>query len=145
MSQLGTAKAFAQLDRQLNNLFGVPFSYFAGRTEDLGLGYRPAIDIYEDENGFYLYADLPGFSQENLQVRYENRTLTISGERKTEEIAGRRYHRTESFTGRFQRAFSIPIDIEVEKIEAEFKNGLLVVTLPKQEASKPRQIEVKLS
>jgi HSP20 family protein len=145
MTRLATGRALSNLERQLNTIFNTPFISSSGRAEDLGFaGAGPAIDIMEDQEAFYLTADLPGFNQENVQVRYENRTLTLSGERRQEETNGVRYHRTESFTGRFQRSFSLPFDIDVEKIEAELKNGVLTITLPKQEASKPRQISVKV-
>jgi HSP20 family protein len=145
MSQNATGRALSNLEKQLNTLFQ-PFSFPVGRSEDLGFsGYGPAIDIYEDENGFYLAADLPGFSQENIQIRFENRTLTLAGERRIEEGNGIRYHRSESFSGRFQRSFSLPQDVDAEKIEAELKQGVLTIFLPKQEMSKPRQISVKVN
>lgn len=145
MTRMATGRATSDLERQLNTLFNT-FLPTGARAEDLGFaGYGPAIDIYEETDGFYLMADVPGITQENLQIRYENRTLTISGERKTEEKQGARFHRNESFTGRFQRSFTLPLDIDVEKIEAELKNGVLTVFLPKHEASKPRQISVKVN
>ncbi|MEW6730993.1 MAG: Hsp20/alpha crystallin family protein, partial [Acidobacteriota bacterium] len=137
--------SLSELQRQLNTLFGYPFLR-SGRTEDLGFtGYGPAIDIYENSEGFYLSADVPGFSNENFQIRYENRTLTIAGERPQEDTENMRYHRKESFAGRFERSFSLSADIDSEKITAELKNGVLTVFLPKQEAVKPRQISVKVN
>lgn len=145
MSRTATSRAMSNLERQLNTLFN-PFVGLSGRAEDLGFsGHGPAIDILEDGEAFYIYADVPGFASENLQIKYENRTLTLIGERKPEEGNGVRYHRTESFSGRFQRSFSLPHDVDVEKIEAEIKNGVLTITLAKQELSKPRQISVKVS
>ncbi|MBL8151943.1 MAG: Hsp20/alpha crystallin family protein [Blastocatellia bacterium] len=121
--------------------FGFPFNF---GTEDLGVSYGPAIDIYEDTDGFYLAGDVPGFSADNFQVKYENRTLTVSGERKNEEIEGVKYHRKESYSGRFQRTFSLPLDIDADKITAELKDGVLTICLPKQEANKPRQISINV-
>jgi len=144
MSKPAVAKSISNLERQLNSLFNPTF--FSTRTEDLGFtGQGPSIDICEDDNNLYLIADLPGFKSENIQIRYENRTLTISGERKHQEQPGIRYHRTESFSGRFERSFSLPLDIDVEKIEGTLKNGILTITLPKQEAVKPKQITVKIN
>lgn len=132
------------LNQQLNNLFGLPFIGTVGRTEDLEFaGHGPAIDIYENSNGFYITVDVPGFSSESFQIRYENRTLTLSGERQEEETANLRYHRKESFSGRFQRSFSLPLDIDADKITAELKDGVLTIFLPKHEAQKPREISVK--
>ncbi len=87
--------------------------------------------------------DVPGFPPDSFQIRYETRTLTISGERREEETANLRYHRKESFSGRFQRSFSLPLDIDADKITAELKDGVLTVFLPKHEAQKPREISVK--
>jgi HSP20 family protein len=146
MSKMATARAttpitFWDLQRQLLDPV-----FRAGRAEDLGLtGQGPAIDIYEDNEGFYLTGDVPGFTAESFQIRYENRTLTISGERRQEELEGVRYHRRESFSGRFQRSFSLPLDIDIDKITAELKEGVLTVFLPKHESSKPRQIKVKVN
>lgn len=143
MSKAAVAKSITDLERQLNSLFNPNFLV---KAEDLGLTTSGVtVDICEDDNNLYLIADLPGFKSENIQIRYENRTLTISGEKAQTEIPGIKYHRTESFSGRFQRSFSLPMDIDVEKIEAELKNGILTITLPKQENNKPRQITVKVN
>ncbi|MFY9224923.1 MAG: Hsp20/alpha crystallin family protein [Blastocatellia bacterium] len=144
MTKPAVAKNLANLEQQLNSLFNP--AAFSVSAEDLGFaGHGPAIDICEDDNNLYLIADLPGFRSENVQIRYENRTLTVSGEKTQEELPNVRYHRTESFSGRFQRSFSLPLDIDIEKIGAELKNGLLTITLPKQEVHKPRQITVKVN
>lgn len=144
MSKPAIAKAINNLEHQLNSLFN-PNLFFT-QAEDLGFtGQGPAIDICEDGNNLYLIADLPGFKGENIQIRYENRTLTLSGERPQQEQSELRLHRTESFSGRFERSFSLPLDIDAEKIAAELKNGVLTITLPKQEAIKPKQITVKVS
>jgi HSP20 family protein len=146
MSKIATARATAptsiwDLQRQL---FDSAFLR-GGRTEDLGFtGNGPTIDVYENGEGFYLAADVPGFTKESFQINYENRTLTISGEKRHEELEGVRYHRRESFTGRFQRSFVLPVDIDANKITAELKDGVLTIFLPKHEGTKPRQISVKV-
>lgn len=143
MSKPAVAKAINNLEHQLNTLFNPTF--FFTRAEDLGFSSQsPAIDICEDENNLYLIADLPGFKRENIQIRYENRALTLSGERHQDQATAR-FHRTESFSGRFERSFSLPIDIDIEKITAELKNGVLTITLPKQETVKPKQITVTVN
>jgi HSP20 family protein len=145
MSKAAVAKTITDLERQLNSLFNPNFLSVI-RAEDLGAtGQGVAVDICEDDNNLYLIADLPGFKSENIQIRYENRALTITGEKTQGEVPGVKYHRTESFSGRFQRSFSLPMDIDIEKIEAELKNGVLTITLPKQESNKPRQITVKVN
>jgi HSP20 family protein len=105
--------------------------------------WTPAVDIYETENELVLKADLPDVDLKDIDVRVENQTLTLSGERKFEkEDVGKGYHRIERSYGRFTRSFSVPNSFDTENIGAEFKNGVLSVTLPKKEAAKPRQIKV---
>ena len=105
--------------------------------------WSPAVDIYETENELVLKADLPDVDLKDIDVRVENQTLSISGERKFEqEQTGKGYHRIERSYGSFVRSFAVPNSFDTDKIAAEFKNGVLSVTLPKKEAAKPRQIQV---
>ncbi|MBZ5728710.1 MAG: Hsp20/alpha crystallin family protein [Acidobacteriia bacterium] len=107
--------------------------------------WSPAVDIYETENELVLKADLPDVDQKEIDVRVENQTLTISGERKfAKEEVGKGYHRIERSYGNFMRSFAVPNTFDTEKIGAEFHNGVLTVTLPKKEAAKPRQIKVEV-
>jgi HSP20 family protein len=108
--------------------------------------WAPAVDIYETENELVLKADLPDVDQKNIDVRVENQTLTIAGERKFEGQNGdaKGYHRIERSYGNFVRSFAVPPTFDTEKIGASFKNGVLTVTLPKKEAAKPRQIKVEV-
>ena len=105
--------------------------------------WAPAVDIYETENELVLKADVPDVDQKNIDVRVENQTLTISGERKFEtEESGKGYHRIERNYGNFSRSFAVPNSFDTDKIAATYRNGVLSVTLPKKEAAKPRQIKV---
>jgi HSP20 family protein len=107
--------------------------------------WAPAVDIYETENELVLKADLPDVELKDLDVRVENQTLTITGERKFERQGGSKgYHRVERSYGNFARSFSVPNTFDTDKIDASFKNGVLTVTLPKKEAAKPRQIKVQV-
>jgi len=107
--------------------------------------WSPAVDIYETENELVLKADLPDVDLKDIDVRVENQTLTISGERKFEqEQSGKGYHRIERSYGSFVRSFAVPNTFDTEHIVAGFKNGVLSVTLPKKEAAKPRQIKVEV-
>ena len=107
--------------------------------------WSPAVDIYETENELVLKADLPDVDQNNIDVRVENQTLSISGERKFEQQdAGKGYHRIERNYGAFTRSFAVPNTFDTEKINASYKNGVLSVALPKKEAAKPRQIKVQV-
>ena len=107
--------------------------------------WSPAVDIYETENDLVLKADLPEVSLKDIDVRVENQTLTISGERKFEkEESHKGYHRIERSYGNFVRSFAVPNLFDTDKISAEFHNGVLTVTLPKKEAAKPRQVKVEV-
>ena len=106
--------------------------------------WTPAVDIYETENDLVVKADLPDVDLKDIDVRVENQTLTIAGERKFEKqdnVAG--YHRIERSYGNFTRSFAVPNSFDTEKIAASFKNGVLSVSLPKKEAAKPRQIKIE--
>ena len=107
--------------------------------------WAPAVDIYETENELVLKADLPDVDLKDIDVRVENQTLTISGERKFEKKdTTKGYHRIERSYGTFVRSFSLPNSFDTETIGAEYKNGVLSVTLPKKEAAKPRQVKVEV-
>ena len=107
--------------------------------------WAPAVDIYETENELVLKADIPDVELNDIDVRVENQTLTIAGERKfNRQDSGKGYHRIERSYGNFVRSFAVPNTFDTEKISAEFKNGVLSVTLPKKEAAKPRQIKVEV-
>ena len=107
--------------------------------------WSPAVDIYETENELVLKADVPEVEPKDIDVRVENQTLTISGERKFEQDqTGKGYHRIERSYGSFVRSFAVPNTFDTEHIAADFKNGVLSVTLPKKEAAKPRQVKVEV-
>ena len=106
--------------------------------------WAPPVDIYETENELVLKADVPDVDMKDIDVRVENQTLTIAGERKFEKqdnVAG--YHRIERSYGNFIRSFAVPNSFDTDKISASFKNGVLSVSLPKKEAAKPRQVKVE--
>ena len=108
--------------------------------------WSPAVDIYETENELVLKADLPDVDQKDIDVRVENQTLTIAGERKFEkkEDNNKGFHRIERSYGNFVRSFAVPNSFDTEHIGAQYHNGVLSVTLPKKEAAKPRQIKVEV-
>ncbi len=107
--------------------------------------WSPAVDIFETENELVFKADLPEVELGDIDVRVENQTLSISGQRKFEkEEAGKGYHRIERSYGNFSRSFAVPNTFDTEKIAAEYQNGVLNVRLPKKEAAKPRQVKVEV-
>jgi len=108
--------------------------------------WSPAVDVYETENELVLKADVPDVDPKNVEVQFENGTLTLKGTRKfDEEKNGKGYHRIERSYGSFVRAFSLPETVDPEKVKADFKNGVLTVTLQKKEIAKPRPIPVNVS
>ena len=107
--------------------------------------WSPAVDIFETENELVLKADLPDVSLKDIDVRVENQTLTIAGERKFEKKEDNKgFHRIERSYGQFVRSFALPSTFDTGNIAAEFHNGVLTVTLPKKEAAKPRQVKVEV-
>ena len=106
--------------------------------------WAPSVDIYETENDLVLKADVPDVDLKDIDVRVENQTLTLAGERRFERQDNNKgYHRLERNYGKFVRSFAVPSTFDTEKIGASFKNGVLTVTLPKKEAAKPRQIKIE--
>src|SRR5579863_3361657 len=108
-----------------------------------GRPWSPAVDIFETEDALTLRADLPDVKLEDIDVRVENQTLSLTGHRKferDEKVKG--YHRIERSYGEFVRSFAIPSTVDTEKVAADYKNGVLTITLPKKEAAKPRQVKV---
>jgi HSP20 family protein len=105
--------------------------------------WSPSVDIFETEDALKLKADLPEVKIEDIDVRVEHQTLTLRGQRKFEkEESIKGYHRIERSYGEFVRSFAVPPTVDTEKVLADYKNGVLTITLPKKEAAKPRQVKV---
>lgn len=133
------------LDTPFNRFFeGLNLSPFSEEAFPL-TKWAPACDIYETEKEVVVKAELPGLKRENVNVSIENNLLTIYGERRFEEETQKdKYHRVERTYGEFMRSFTLPTFVDIAKIGAEFKDGILMLTLPKREEAKPKQIEVKI-
>ena len=115
-------------------------------TEPNGRPWVPPVDILETENELILKADVPDVDMKDVDVRMENGTLTIRGERKFEGTKNEGgWHRVERSYGSFERAFSLPETVNAEAVKADYKNGVLTITLPKKEIAKPRQIKVEVT
>ncbi len=107
--------------------------------------WRPAVDIYETENGIIIKAELPGVRKEDISVEVKDNILTLKGERiPDKEIIQEKYFRRERCFGSFHRAFTMQDIINPDKIKAGFKDGVLEVEIPKPEAEKPKQIKVNI-
>ena len=132
-----------ELNNQLNNLvFGNRAP--AGRVqESSSRDWVPLVDIVEGENEFLIKVELAEIGKKDISVKVEEGVLTISGERKAEVVSDeKKFHRVERSYGKFIRTFQVPENTDSGKVAAEFKDGVLRVTLPKVEESKPKAIEV---
>jgi len=114
------------------------------REEEREFVWAPAVDVYENDKAYVVEVDLPGLRKEDVRVTVQDGVLTIQGERRlTREEKGVDYHRQERFYGKFLRSFTVPEMVDVDRISAEFKDGVLRLTLPKREPSAGRVIEVR--
>ena len=140
-------RELSTMQDRINRIFGDAYT----RRYDDDLTQRgewlPPVDIYENGNDeIVLKAELPGLQREDIELLVENNTLTLRGERKRDsEIKTEQYHRIERSFGAFSRSFSLPSRIDTEKVRAEFREGVLSITLPVKAEAKPRQIEVAVS
>jgi HSP20 family protein len=132
------------LREEINRLFDLPTAEWTGDTEFFG--WAPALDLYEDKDNLIVKAELPGMKKEDIDISLHQGSLIISGERKVQsaEDAGET-SRSERFFGGFQRALQLQKPVDPNKVTANYKDGILTVTLPKTEESKPKQITVKAS
>jgi HSP20 family protein len=137
-------RGLGTLQEQVNRLFDDSFA--RGRSQAELASWAPAVDIYETENELVVKADLPDVAEKDLDIRVENNTLTIRGERKFgNEVHEDNYLRVERAYGTFTRSFSLPNTVNTEAIKAEYRNGVLTVRMPKREETKPKQIKISVS
>jgi HSP20 family protein len=137
----------ASMQDRINRIFGE--AYLRNNDDDVTNrgDWRPVVDIYEnDKHEIVLRAELPGLKREEIDIRVENNTLTLRGERKHDaEVKQESYHRVERSYGAFARSFSLPATVNTEKVSAAFVDGVLTITLPLREEAKPRQIQVTVN
>lgn len=129
------------LQGDMNRLFD---RFFAGRTPH-GISRRwiPAMDLVETEDHLVLRGDLPGMSEDDVNIEIKDGVLTVSGERKAEhEDKGEGYHRVERAFGSFSRSLSLPQGVDPEGIEAKFDNGVLEVRIPRPAEAKPTRVQI---
>jgi len=129
---------------QMNRMLDMAWNREFGEELKEGV-WQPPVDIYEDEQSVVIKAELPDVDQKDIDIRIENNTLTIRGERKhSSEVKKENYYRVERYFGHFQRSFSLPSSIDQDKVQAACDKGILTVTLPKSAATKPKQISVEI-
>jgi HSP20 family protein len=128
---------------RMNRLFE-DMSAYRGEEKDLGASaWAPAVDIYETENEVVLTAEVPGVDEKDIEIKVEDNTLTLRGERKFEkETKEENFHRIERAYGSFFRSFSLPTYVDHDKIEAEHENGVLKIRMPKKLELKPRKVKI---
>ena len=132
------------LHNRINRMFDDPFFRIGRMADEEGLGmWNPAVDLYEEDDTFVIKAELPGIKKDDIQVDLKDRVLTVSGERTHDnEVKEENYYRRERSYGKFQRAFTLPVEVDSEKIKAEFKDGVLQIEVPKPEDKKTRRVTV---
>ncbi|HKS75547.1 MAG TPA: Hsp20/alpha crystallin family protein [Terriglobales bacterium] len=138
-------REFTTLQDRMNRLFRDSYGS-EGRDEALTTStFAPAVDVYEDEHNVTLKVEVPGIDEKDIDVRIENNTLTVHGERKFEkEEKEENFRRVESSYGSFTRTFTLPQTVDAEKVSANYDKGVLKITLPKKAEAKPKQIKVNV-
>jgi HSP20 family protein len=138
LTRVSTLGRLTDLRDEIDRLFESPLS----RATEF-LGWAPAFDVYEEKDNYVVKAELPGLKKEDINVSLHDGDLVISGERKHDaKSEGTEVYRAERFFGKFQRTVSLPPAVAANNVKAEYKDGILTVTLPKSEEAKPRQIQV---
>ena len=136
------------MERVMEDFFGrrmIPwFAERWPRTPEMELT-APAVDLYEEKDDIVVKAELPGMEKDKIEVNLADHTLTIKGEKKTEEeVKKENYYRSERFHGSFLRTLELPKDVHGDKVKASFKDGILEVRLPKTEEAKRKEVKVKV-
>lgn len=142
LTKFDPLKDFKDLEERMMTAFKVPL----GSTLTNVNGFTPSVNTREDKHAYHIEADLPGVKKEDIHVDIKDNILTISGERKTKsEVTEKDYHKIESFYGKFQRSFTLPEDADANNIDANSKNGMLEIMIPKSKKAEKetKKIEVK--
>lgn len=143
MPNIGSMRPFEELNRMRRQMDRIMDSLMDAKAQGLQSGVFPAINLTEDDNHFYLRAELPGIKADDLDIQATGRNITIVGERKLDtEDAAAKYHRREREGGRFSRAVAMPKEIDADRVEARMQNGVLTLKVPKSESAKPRRIAI---
>jgi len=131
---------------RFNRLFNEALSPLFDSTSTGAGTWAPAVDVFETDQNVVIKAELPGVDPKDVEIRVEDGTLYVKGERKLEnEVKEENYHRIERSYGSFMRTFPLPRSVDADKAAAEYKNGVLTLTLPKREEAKPKTIKIAVS
>src|SRR6202041_2076800 len=138
-------REFVSLQDRMNLLFGDPRGAEARDESFTSTAFAPAVDVYEDEHNLTLKIEVPGIDEKDIDVRIENNTLTVHGERKFEkEEKEENFRRVERQYGSFTRTFTVPNTVDQESVRADYDKGVLKITLAKKAEAKPKQIKVNV-
>lgn len=146
MPQISMWPAFdrlAALRDEMNHLFDLPQVGNADRGQ-LFSGWTPPLDLYQTNDNIVAVVEVPGMRKEEIEISLHNGMLTIGGDRQSHSSEGENVERTERFSGKFRRSISLPARVDSGKVTATYKDGILVVTLPKAEEAKPKKVEVTI-
>ncbi len=131
------------LQERMNRLFEDANRGWRADEPSATTSWSPAVDIYETESEIIVQAEVPGMERKDIELTLENNVLTLKGERRFEkEGKDENYHRIERSYGSFSRAFSIPAMVDEKKIQADYKEGVLAIILPKKEKARAKQINI---
>jgi len=129
------------MQQEMNRVFD---EFFGERQDDMAqCTWTPMVDVSETDAELKIRAELPGLTQENIEIHLQDNVLTLQGEKKQEQKEEREnFHRVERCYGTFSRSFTLPATVKIDAIQATFKNGILLITLPKAEEAKSKKIEI---
>lgn len=144
MTRLDLFQEMDMLRREIDHAFrgiGRGATFLPG----IGAGEYPRMNLSQDDNNYYVEALIPGIDPDALDLNLMRGALTLSGERKEDENDGRTWHRHERGSGKFMRTIELPDSIDNSKVDAEYRHGVLVITLPKPQREQPKKISVRAS
>jgi len=139
-----TFDSLFSLRNELSRLLSSPWGEM-DRQAEFFHDWAPAVDVLEDKNNLYVTAELPGMKKEDIAISLQEGVLSLTGERKEREHKEEQVHRSDNWSGRFHRTLTLPKPVAADKVKANYRDGVLTVTLPKPEETQPRQIAVVAS
>ena len=144
--KLSTWDPFREMEAVLDRYRSNPERSIARAEGITRSDWYPSVDVSETQGAFHIHAELPGVKKENIKVSVHDGVLTLSGQRESKhEEQSKKVHRIERSYGSFSRSFSLPENVSNETVEANFQDGVLEIDIPKEEAKKPKQVDVKIS
>ena len=137
-------REMSTLQNRVNRLFDNSTFHTGLMNDDISTGmWNPVVDLFEKDDRYVIKAEIPGVDKKDVKIDLKDRVLTLSGERSYDnEVKEENYYRRERSYGKFQRAFTLPADVDSDKIKAEFNEGVLQIEVPKPEEKKPKQVTI---